>query len=254
MVSDGDTDEESAMNRLSRRSLLKAAVPTAIAALVLPAWLRNGDYQLPDIVSAAGGQLTPGPLPQGPERINPNILVGSLDAIHGKALMIRDGEGLHVATTDEHTLIIRAVSSPRHQQQQDHDVSRLRLADALWISGERKSDGNLLARNLTANVQINRGGIAQTVRTVNGDSVVDTKMYDSSWMTRGGAWDKYTTPLWIDPSASIQKLNREGVFVPARLTDLNPGQYIGCQTLTADDGSVVVVNLLLGNGNPPGKP
>lgn len=264
------------MKPLRRRSLLKLALPAGVSMLFVPAWLRSGGYRLPPLVRAtdqaqdAGSSPTPTAVPHssptptspasgvpptaklGPPGPNRNVMVGGLQSVQGNILVLQDAEGVHTITLSPSTTIDKAAGSPTYSRVRNADSSRLRRGDGIFVSGTPQSGGSIAATLIVANLMLGGSAIADVLGAdAQNHPFIDARRQVS--MTSPD-FDAARTRLWIAPDAEIKKLGPDGHFIPAQVQELNPGQHIAFQALKADDGSIVVITLLLGNGKPPGVP
>jgi hypothetical protein len=158
---------------------------------------------------------------------------------------VRDAEGLHPVVFDDQTEVHRAVGAPTYDLAPPAVARRFRTGDELWIAGKPSADGSLHAVHIDVNFVAFAGGIAAAA----GPRHVDARLQ----IRKSLQFEPQITRLQLAPSGRILKLDATGRYVPARLDELNLGQYIGMNGYRAEDGSLVVTTLLLGNGKSPGQ-
>ncbi|NIW98873.1 MAG: hypothetical protein GWN13_11620 [Phycisphaerae bacterium] len=239
------------MSKFTRRQLLQYVGGLGLSSVFLPSWLQTKSYNLPSVIEH---NLPPA---EGPNSIPhqsselATVIVGELVALMGRKIVVRDAEGLHPATIDEQIQIQRALGAPVYdlapQPPANQDMAKeLQIGDALWVVGKPSPDGSLHVTHMDVNWFINQGGIA----------LGSDRNYLETRLQIGVTpeFENNVTRVWLASSIRILKLNTEGLFVPARLEEMNMGQHIGLQGYRArEDGSLIANTLLLGDGKPPHK-
>jgi hypothetical protein len=114
----------------------------------------------------------------------------------------------------------------------DHNTSRLRAGDALYIYGSAVGSGVFRAGRITANGFIGRDGIV----TQRGDGFIEVLLRKAR---PANEYEDVPERFLLDPSLEVQ--SPRGLT----LTDLAPGIGAGIQGFIADDGTFVAMFLWL---------
>ena len=111
--------------------------------------------------------------PSAPITVVGSILEGRLVSLSGTTLTVEDVFGAQQRVqTDASTDVLRGTG---YTYFSDHDLSRLRLGDYLWIAGNAVDRGVFQAGRITANGFIGRDGIV----TDRGHGFIDVRLRKS---------------------------------------------------------------------------
>ncbi len=162
--------------------------------------------------------------------------MGRLLRIEGNVLTIDDGEGERSFLFDAATEVHRAIGNAWTV---DHDVSRLRTGDYVFISVRRQPDGSALAVAVSANAFVTRDGIV----AARGDDYFDARLRRDRLSPE---FEDTPTRVWLDPKATLNGVRLDLLKQVGSLDYLPVGSHVSFQGYIADDGSRVA--LLLWSG------
>jgi|GEM_PF-4017587 len=232
------------MKQITRRVIIRSAIPGAIAAMFVPAWFRAGDHKLPRLASAAADPVQAGgsATTRDPKRINPNLASGRLDTLSGDTLVLRDAEGLHVVKLASDYLVERATDGPPYARVEDRALDALRSGDLIDALGSPSGEGHLIASKLIVNPVFGTGGILAETYQAGGRLMVRQAR---SWM-RDRGFELEPREMRLDAAATVSALRADGRYSPASLDELTEGRYVALLGLRAHDGMLVITSLALG--------